>query len=195
MAGIILSGGKSSRMEGANKPLMKLGNKTMIQHLIDKLSILFKDVIVATKQPELYSDYDVQLAIDEFEHQGPLSGIHAALKVSEDQYNFIVACDMPLLNLDLVRYMLKQPVVDVLVPKIDGKLEPLHTIYSQSCVPKIEKAIAKGKFKIIDFWDQIDVKYIEEEKIRSIDPQLNSFFNVNNRQDYQQALDLLTENE
>lgn len=195
MSAIILAGGLSSRMAGANKPLMDFGDTTMIGRIIDTLKVIFPEILLVTKDRKLYQDYDVEIIRDKFEHQGPLSGIHAGLKASTTENNFIVSCDMPFLNLDLIRYMLKQPVEDILVPRVNDHLEPLHAIYSKNCIFKIEEAIRKEKFKIIEFWNwnNVDVKFIEQDEIERFAPQLYTFFNVNTRKDYNRALDILTE--
>lgn len=181
MSAIILAGGLSSRMEGANKPLMEFGDTTMIGRIVDNLKSIFSEVLIVTKNQELYQDYDAEIVLDKFEHQGPLSGIHAGLEASRTENNFIVSCDMPFLNLDLIRYMLNQSVEDILVPRVEGHLEPLHAVYSKQCLPKIEKAVRREKFKIIEFWewDDVDVRYIEQTEVERFDPNLYTFFNIN----------------
>ncbi|MBM7623090.1 molybdenum cofactor guanylyltransferase [Sporohalobacter salinus] len=195
MSAIVLAGGLSSRMSGANKPLMDFGDTTMIGRIINTLKVIFSEVLIVTKDRKLYQNYEVEVIIDELEHQGPLSGIHAGLRASKTKNNFIVSCDMPFLNLDLIRYMLEQSVGDILIPKVDGYLEPLHAIYSKNCIPKIEEVVKKGKFKITDLWKEtnLNVKYIEQNEIKRFDPCLYTFFNVNTKEDYNQALDILTE--
>lgn len=194
MSGIILAGGLSSRMKGANKPLMEFGDTTMIGRIVDSLKSVFSEVLIVTKDEELYQNYDAEIVLDKFEHQGPLSGIHAGLEASKTEKNFIVSCDMPFLNLNLIRYMLNQSVEDILVPRIGDHLEPLHAVYSKQCLPKIEEAVRREKFKIIEFWewDNVDVKYIEQTEVEKFDPNLYTFFNINTRKDYRQALKILT---
>ncbi|SJZ92609.1 molybdenum cofactor guanylyltransferase [Selenihalanaerobacter shriftii] len=191
MAAIILAGGKSSRMEGANKHLMEFRGETMIGYLIKKLKTVFTEIIISTKDENLYQEYDVQIAVDDFNHQGPLSGIHAGLMASNDHHNLVIGCDMPLLNLKLIEYMLGQQLPDLLVPRINGQFEPLHAIYSKECIIKIEESIKKEQYKIMDFWPTVEVKYIEEAEIKEFDPHLYSFFNVNTRDDYNQVLKVL----
>ncbi|KXS37735.1 MAG: molybdopterin-guanine dinucleotide biosynthesis protein A [Candidatus Frackibacter sp. T328-2] len=194
MAAIILAGGKSSRMKGANKPLMEFGEKTMIAHIVDKLNEIFSKVIIAAKDKELYNECRAKVVVDDFfTHQGPLSGMHAGLQASPDKYNLIIGCDMPLLSLELIEYMLNHSTSDILVPRVGNNFEPLHAIYSKDCLPSIEEVIKQNRYRIMEFWPKVDVQYIEEEKIREFSPNLHSFFNVNTREDYNHALRIVNE--
>ncbi|MGM0471346.1 MAG: molybdenum cofactor guanylyltransferase [Bacillota bacterium] len=193
MTAIILAGGKSSRMKGANKPLLKFGSQTMIGRIITKLEELFSEVIIVTREPELYQTYQVSIVVDKLKYRGPLTGIHAGLIASDDQYNFVVSCDLPLLNLELIEYICHQPTADIVVPRINNYLEPLHALYNKSCISRIAAEIKAGNLRAtdLDSWAGIDVDYIEEEEIKRFDPQFHSFFNVNTRQDYQKALQIV----
>jgi molybdopterin-guanine dinucleotide biosynthesis protein A len=191
MAAIVLAGGQSSRMGSVNKPFLHFRGKTMIAYLIDRLKLVFSDVIIAAKEKDPYINYGVKIAIDSFEHQGPLSGMHAGLELSPDQNNFIVGCDMPFLNLELVEYMLDQSISDILVPRIGENFEPLHSIYSKSCIPEIERAIREDIYKITGFWSNLDMRYIEEAEIKKFDPELYSFLNINTKKDYKRALEIM----
>ena len=194
MAAIILAGGKSSRMKGANKPLMEFGGKTMVAHIVDKLNEIFSEVIIAAKDKELYNECRAKVVVDDFfAHQGPLSGMHAGLQASPDKYNLIIGCDMPLLSLELIEYMLNHSASDILVPRVGNNFEPLHAIYSKDCLPSIEEVIKQNRYRIMEFWPKVDVQYIEEEKIREFSPNLYSFFNVNTREDYNRALRIVNE--
>jgi molybdopterin-guanine dinucleotide biosynthesis protein A len=123
---------------------------------------------------------------------GPLGGIHSGLSCSQDEYNFFFACDMPFLNQGLINYMIKEsPEYDVTIPLSSRGYETLHAVYSRRCLPHIENLLREGNFKILDFFPDVKMKVIDEEIIKGFDPEGNSFFNVNTKEDYLKAKDLL----
>ena len=87
ITGIILSGGKSSRM-GLNKSLIELSGKTFIQRTKDLMSGLFENVILITNEPDLYDFLDIESYVDIFKVFGPLGGIHSGLINSKTDENF-----------------------------------------------------------------------------------------------------------
>ena len=79
ITGIILSGGKSSRM-GKNKSLLKIGDKTIIERMCDLMKSLFTEIILITNTPDDYSFLDLTVYKDVYKHKGPLAGIHSVSK-------------------------------------------------------------------------------------------------------------------
>jgi molybdopterin-guanine dinucleotide biosynthesis protein A len=68
---------------------------------------------------------------------------------------------------------------DVIVPRTEDGLQPLHAVYSKKCLDPIKSAIDQGRFKIMDFYDLVKVKIVEEDGFLSLDPHRESFINVN----------------
>ncbi|MGE5404601.1 MAG: molybdenum cofactor guanylyltransferase, partial [Candidatus Saccharibacteria bacterium] len=104
------------------------------------------------------------------------------------EYSLVVACDMPFIHLPLAAYMLgKAPGYDVVVPRINDKVEPLFSIYHRESRSAIEASLRAGQFKPRVVFQSLNVKYIEENEIKQFgDPEI-MFYNVNNRQDLAQA--------
>ena len=116
---------------------------------------------------------------------GSLAGIHAGLKQSRTEHVFVVACDMPYLNSDLIRLMVAQaPGHDVVIPESDGGLEPLHAVYAKSCLPEMEEALKSGTRKIVDCFDWSKVSVLSKEEIAALDPEFRSFRNINTPEEY-----------
>lgn len=187
---IILSGGKSSRMGEEDKPLLPFGEgETIIRFIIKKLQGLFWEIILVTRSPQKYDDCGARVVKDIYQ-AGPLGGLHAGLYYSRSPFAFVMACDMPFINLQLVEYMIerKKRETDILIPEINRKLEPLHALYHRDCLPIIEKAIEEKSFKIISFFPYVDVEYLPCTIMKEIDRDLHSFFNINTREDYREAL-------
>jgi len=197
MTGIILAGGKSTRIR-TNKALLKIPSseagvedKTFIRIIVEKLRKIFNEIIIVTNNPEQHKSLAVKMVKDIIPDKGSLGGLYSGLVHSETSHSFVVAVDMPFLNLELVKYM-KQFCAryDVIVPKIQGTYEPLHSIYSRDCIPYIEKQLQDNNLRIIEFFPEVRVKEIKETFIRKFDPELLSFFNINTQEDYQKALKL-----
>jgi len=191
---IILAGGDSKRM-GRPKAFLDFNGRSLIRLMVDRLSTLFKEITVVTDRPELYNDLPVVLAGDILQHQGksPLRGIHAGLSRNEHPYQFVVACDMPFLNLDLIRYMSRfAPGYDVVVPHLGKEYyQPLHAFYKRTCIGVIEKQVSQGRFKVNDLYRNLKVKFITPAEIARYDPGHDSFININTWEDYEQALELM----
>jgi molybdopterin-guanine dinucleotide biosynthesis protein A len=185
ISGIILSGGKSSRM-GEDKAFLPFPDKPLIEIVIDKLKLIFKELLIITDKPEHYKKYNVKIFKDEFSERGPLGGIYTGLIHSQNKYNFVIACDMPFLNLELINYLIQKiNNYDLVSFKYKGKIEPLFAIYSKNCISAIEKQLQDKDFKITNFFSKVKVKIIEEKEALKYDPQGLSFISINTSDEYQ----------
>ncbi len=178
---VILAGGLNSRMGGENKAFLEVGGKTILERLLHALSGPFEEILLVTRKPELYRDFPVRVVTDIYDARSSLTGIHAGLKQCRSDYAFIVPCDAPFIQIDLINYLLNQidPDLDVIVPMIDDHYEPLCAIYSKRCIAPIEEQLDRDDFTIIHFFDRVRLKTIPAEAIQSSDRRMLSFFNVN----------------
>ncbi len=187
MSVIILAGGASSRM-GQNKALMKLGEKTMIERVVEPLSNLFQEIIIITDTPEDYEFLkEVKFARDAIimDKKNSLLGIYSGLIVAKYSCVFAIACDMPNINIRLIQQMIDEyKEEDILIPFINPHYEPLHALYNKSCIPLMKKFLENNCYKIIDLLKQLDVKLIEKETILKFDPLMLCFNNVNTYEEY-----------
>ena len=128
--------------------------------------------------------------------RGPLGGIYSGLKVSDTDLNVVVACDMPFLSRDLIRYMVRvAPGHDAVIPRLGNLVEPLHAVYAMSSLGPIETKLRAGRLGVYKLFSFLNVRYVEEPEIRLHDSELLSFFNINTGEDLQRALDLAKEQE
>ncbi|MCQ9207012.1 MAG: molybdenum cofactor guanylyltransferase [Omnitrophica bacterium] len=179
MTGIILAGGESSRM-GEEKFFIPFSGKPLIEYTIDKLSGIFKSLIIVTKEPHLYQKYGIRAYVDIMKGRGPLGGIHAGLFYSDTAYNFVCACDMPFLNTGLIGFMaLMIEGYDVVIPKKNGRFEPLCAVYSKACVEPIKNSLLIGNLKMTDFLKDVKVRTVGDEEIAAFDRIGHSFANIN----------------
>ena len=183
ITGVILAGGKSSRI-GQDKSFLHLNGKPLIEVAIDNLSEIFKSLLIITNNPKPYKTFGIRVAGDRIKDCGPLGGIYTGLSISENMNNFVVACDMPFLDKELISYMIEEiGDYDVVIPKFNGRLQPLCAIYSKNCIKPIENQIFNQKLKIVDFFKDVKVKIIENEEIKKIESAERSFFNINTPED------------
>ena len=194
-SGIILSGGLSSRMQGINKAFLQIGGIRVLDRVIDTLKALFDKILLVTKDPSLYTKWDVKIVRDILEARSPLSGIHAGLVNMETNYAFCMGCDVPFLKKEVIQILMNaiQPGMDVIVPFSGTYYQPLCAVYSKRCVPVIEAQLKGGDLKVDNLFDKVNVRTIPYERFKRVDDELISFFNVNSPADLQYAEQFLIE--
>lgn len=190
VTGIILAGGKSRRF-ATNKAFLTVRNRPIIAETIHILSSIFQEVLIVTNQPDVYNFLTVKKIKDIIRGKGPLGGLYTGLQVSDTEYNFVVACDMPFLNPALIRYMLDgREGFDVVVPCCDDGLEPLHAVYSKACLGPIQRYLNNRDLKLQSFFREVRVNYIRQPEVEQFDPNLMTFININYREDYQKVKEI-----
>ena len=184
-SGIILSGGLNTRMGGKNKALLSLGGQTILDRLCNTFQGLFDEVLLVTKDPVQYLSWDFMIVSDLFPLPSSLTGIHAGLFHASSTHAFITACDTPFLRPELIKALLDElePKWDVIMPVTEQGNQPLCAIYSKRCIKPIERQLKNGDPKILNFFPKVKVKEIPEAGLRSVDPDLISFFNINTPED------------
>ena len=151
MTAIILAGGNSIRM-GENKAFLQIQGVPIIIRICTLLRHLFEEIIIVTNQKDLFNDFDSKIYTDLIPNKGALGGLYTGIFFSTFQYSFCVACDMPFLNGNLVQFLIKNiNGEDAIVPRTADGLQPLHAIYSKSCLGPMKDVIAKGKRRVTDF--------------------------------------------
>ncbi len=204
MSGVVLAGGESRRM-GQDKAFLRVGGRRLIDRVLSVVRRLSDDVIVVTNSPDEYAGLDARLVCDEVPGAGALGGIYTGLLTAAHRNSIVVACDMPFLNRELLRYMARQiQDYDVVMPYVgEGEpasetkatakardLHPLHAVYGKRCLPPIERALERGDLRTIAFLQDVDVRFVGRAAIERFDPDHRSFFNANNPTDLQRAREL-----
>ena len=186
VTGVILAGGKSSRY-GKNKSFVKVNGIPLIERVIREMKDAFQDVIIITNTPNEYAYLAFPMFEDLIKGLGPLGGIYTGLKSLQTRAGFFVACDMPGISAKLIKYMVgNRHGHDIVVPRVAGQLEPLCALYSKSCLPRIKRFIDAKQYQVFCFFDEVSVRYIEEEEIRRLDSGLTTFFNINRPEELNQ---------
>ena len=187
ISGIILAGGKSSRL-GRNKALEKLGGATLISRVINNISKIANEIVIVINHEDVKQQLPIpknaKIAVDLYSNKGSLSGIHSGLNSMSGKYGIVVARDMPYINYKIFEYLItKTNGHDIVIPNINDRLQPTHAIYSKSCVKEIEKQLINNDLKITNFFSNMKVKEIFEKDLISFKDYDLSFFNINTEED------------
>jgi molybdopterin-guanine dinucleotide biosynthesis protein A len=180
VASVLLAGGRATRMGGRNKAFAAVGGEPIAARTIRVLRAIFPQVIVATNTPGEFARFGAEVVADVHPGRGPLAGLHAALRVARHPHLFVVACDMPGLDPEVIRFLLGRiGDADAIVPRWDGDIEPLHAVYAVRLLPLVERCLGEGRAAMRDFLPLVRVDYVSEAELRSVSAAAASFTNVN----------------
>jgi len=183
----ILAGGKSSRM-GTDKSFVRVLGRPLIEDVLAHVAGIGTETLIVTNRPEDYRYLGLPLFTDVLPDKGALGGIYTALHSSSQPHTLCVACDMPFVVRPLLDYLISLiPEGDAIIPRLNGEAEPFRAIYSQACLAPIRAALDAGKMRVISFFPNVRVRFVDEPEIDRFDPQHLSFFNVNTPEDLEQA--------
>lgn len=190
VSAIVLAGGRGRRL-GVNKAFVKVGGVPLIERVLERLNQLSDDVLIVTSDAEDCTAPGVRVVEDVWPGMGTLGGIYSGLLAARYERALVVGCDMPFLNPPLLRYMiLLSEDYDVVIPKLDSLLEPLHAVYSKASLGPIERLLQAGDLRIVHFLPEVRVRYVDRSEVEILDPELLSVFNVNTPEDLQRAQEL-----
>jgi molybdopterin-guanine dinucleotide biosynthesis protein A len=194
---VINAGGKSSRM-GTDKALVEIGGRTMIEQIVDQTRGLGADTVVVTNTPERYAFLGLPTVADLLPDKGALGGLYTAVHAATQPYAVVLACDMPFVNRPLLEHMMSLAAeVDAVIPRLTpapphppaggapagagegAEAEPFRAVYAKACLDPIRRALEAGKMRIISFFPEVRLRWIEEDEIRKFDPELMTFMNCN----------------
>lgn len=190
-AGIVLCGGKSSRM-GRPKALLPFGPETMLQRVVRLLGrVVSPIVVVAAVDQELPAlPAGIIITRDEREGRGPLEGLRAGLKAlpSASDAAYVTSCDVPLLEPGFVSLMLDfAREHDIAVMEIDGFPHPLSAVYRPSVLPRVEALLAADRLRPVFLFDAVRTRRVQPHEMTA-DPTLRTLRNLNTPDDYASAL-------
>ncbi len=188
VSGIVLAGGRSSRM-GQDKTLLSVNAESLIERTVKEMRKAVDEIIIASNQKCKYNIPGTVEIPDVFSGRGPLGGIHAGLLAASYPLAFVVAGDMPFFTADLATYLLsKSAGYDVVAPEIDGYWEPLCAVYSKDCLKPIEQYLVADIRKVYAFYPSVRVLKVKEKELIKMGKIENIFCNLNTPEDYQDLL-------
>jgi molybdopterin-guanine dinucleotide biosynthesis protein A len=187
ISGVILAGGANKRFNGITKSNIVIGGKTIISRISGTISDIFDEIIIVTNTPEEFQEYSNHKIVgDQFLNIGPLGGIHAAIKASTKEALFVFGGDMPLLDKNFIIRQIhsyNDHKCDILIPAVNFKIEPLHSIYNISILKTLEDYLnGDHGYAVREFFKKVNVRYLQVE-----DPEeVKIFFtNINSPHDIQ----------
>ncbi len=187
--GVILAGGKNSRLPGEKKTFRKIGGEMILETIYELFSNLFKEVIIVVNEPREFAGWDMTVVTDIIPSKCALAGLHAGLFYASYPYAYVTACDTPFVKRSIIEYIVGsiRPGYEVIIPRTDDGLETLSAVYSKACIPLIEKSLEKNIFMIKKFFRKKKVKEIPVDKLKLLDPEMQFIFNVNTPEDFEKA--------
>jgi molybdenum cofactor guanylyltransferase len=159
--GVILSGGKSSRM-GSEKGLVKYKGKALVEYSIGVLKPFCEEIVISTNSMD-YSDFGYSTISDIVSGIGPMGGMFSVMHERKADNYFFIACDTPHLNIQMAKDLIKEiSFADIVVPKHSGdKIEPLFGVYSSKVLAIIKKQIDSGNYKLMDLLKACNTYYYD----------------------------------
>ncbi len=159
--------------------------KTIISRIIGTINDIFDEIIIVTNSPEEFREFNnCRIINDQFLKTGPLGGIHAALKASSKGALFVFGGDMPLLDKKCIIREIEyynNNKCDILVPRINQFIEPLHAIYNISLIRTLEEYLTvENDYAVREFFKRVNVKYMQFE---ALEENINAFTNINSPSD------------
>lgn len=184
----ILAGGQSKRM-GRDKAFLEVGGRPVIERVMGQVQSLTDDLFISTNSPEKYVHLGLPLVPDIYPDKAALGGLYSVIQAARHAHVLVVACDMPFLKVALLQYLIDLvPQADVVVPLITPpQPETLHAVYSKNCLPAIERRLLADQLRLIGFFADVTVRYVERDEIVKFDPEFHSFVNMNTPEDWQRV--------
>ncbi|MDD9271158.1 molybdenum cofactor guanylyltransferase [Paenibacillus sp. GCM10023248] len=167
ITGVILAGGLNRRMGGKPKALLPVQGQPLLHKQLTEMSQITKQVVIVSNEPEVLKPHitlispemDVRWVSDVYVQKGPLSGIHAAAQAATNDWLWIVGCDMPFISsaaAQLMGQLCQEKYVDAVIPVLDGKVQPLHGVYSRLIGSEAEILLKQEKYRLMGLLDHID---------------------------------------
>lgn len=180
---VILAGGKSSRMKFDKQNLIVQGER-LVEKNIKILKKIFPKITVVTKTPEIYKGLGLTTISDIYPGHGPISGLHSALYHSSEKYIYLTAVDMPHQEVSYIKELdqLFKAEKDGILYK--GKyIEPMNAIYNKQILPRLEKQIKEGSFRIFNTVEEGDFQILGSKDLENMGFDEEIFRNLNTQED------------
>jgi molybdenum cofactor guanylyltransferase len=178
-SGILLSGGKSSRM-GEDKAFMRYQNRYLYEFSLSILKLFSEEILLSSGNPR-FKHLEYPCIVDEISNLGPLGGIFSCLRLIKNEYAIVLPCDMPFITEKIVKFLIENSDgFDITIAlNHENHPEPLIGIYSSSLIPAIEEMIHSNQYKMQELFLRANTNFV---KIPDIKPE--SFRNINYPEDF-----------
>jgi molybdopterin-guanine dinucleotide biosynthesis protein A len=183
ITGALIAGGRATRMGGVPKGLLRLDGRPLLARSLDLFGRLFAASLLVVNDPAPYAGFDVPRVADLLAGRGAPGGLHAALKAASTPWVFAAGCDMPFLSSGGIALLAAHRGGAVaVVPRWNGRLEPLHALWSRPVLPVLERALAEGDLSLQRLATLVGAVIVEPESWRGVDPEGRAFLNANTQE-------------
>jgi len=185
MPAAILAGGASRRM-GRPKAELPYGAGTLVEFQVSRLAELFEEVLVVVKTPPVSPVAPARVLLDRSPQHAAIHGLIRALEEADDRL-FVLAVDLPAIAPALLRAIAERSFATdaaALVPRADGRLQPLAAVWRRSVLPAAEGRIAAGQMSLQGLAEEVGAEVLEETAWRAFDPSGAAFTNLNTLEQY-----------
>jgi len=180
ITGALIAGGRASRLGGAAKGLLSLGGQPLIGRSLDLFRRLFGGSLLVVNDPAPYRRFEVAQVADLLPDRGAPGGLHAALSAATTPWVFAAGCDMPFLSpAGIALLAARRHGALAVVPRWDGRYEPLHALWSRDALPVLARALAEGDLSMQRLVVLCGAAVVEDEDWAEVDPEGRAFRNAN----------------
>ncbi|ABE50562.1 molybdenum cofactor guanylyltransferase MobA [Methylobacillus flagellatus] len=170
ITGIVLAGGKGTRMGGANKGLLEFHGRPMVAHVLHRLAPQVDELMInANREIERYRQMGYPVIQDEISgFAGPLAGLHAGMQHAQHPYILTVPCDSPLLPSNLAKRLINALIerdADIAIAKTGTQAHPVFSLCRKALLPKLELFLERGERKMTEWiaeLDSIEVSFTDQ---------------------------------
>jgi len=173
-----------------NKALLRLGQKPIIEIMLEKMKRNFGEAILSANDPDLFNYLNFPVIKDIYPNRGPLAGIHSSLSSSSTEKNFVISCDIPLITVELIKYLSEyNSDKKIILPVLKGRIQQLCGVYSKSILVDVEQIIQESqgnnevKGSIFNLLERVDAEIVDVSSFSS--PGDDIFLNMNTPEDYE----------
>lgn len=161
----------------------------MLEYILRQVAEIGDDTIIISNKPDAYLKFGLPVYADLIPNWGALGGLYSAISYAPQELCLLLACDMPFIHLPLLKHIVSLANdFDAVVPRLNNRfVEPFRAVYRKTCLVPIKSAMDAGQRKVISFFDEVHIRYVDLAEIEQFDPSAKSFFNVNTPDDLQTA--------
>ena len=195
---VVLAGGKSKRF-GEDKNQIKLGDKTLLEHVLSKINNKFEEILIVTSHNlEIKKSENITIIPDCFDDFGPLAGVLSSMKWAKEnqkQYKWVATfpSDTPFFDISIIEEYKKRININdssLYFIKSNNKRHNIFGLWSIDLLDVLEDDLKNNNFRKVEDWaNKIGVKTIDIE-VNEFDP----FFNINTKEDFEKAKKILNKN-
>lgn len=193
VTGIVLAGGRSSRM-GREKASLVLGGETLLQRTVSALSAVAGEIVIVRAPgaalPAVEARCPVRYADDPVEGEGPLVGMAAGLEAARAPIAIVVGVDMPFLQPALLRLLAERVAAGArwVLPIADRRPQPLCSAFARDALPVLRAHIESGDRAPMTVAADLGMVRLDEDEWRAADAGGLSFLDVDTPEDFAAAL-------